>query len=391
MRQVRIGDVGKIITGKTPKTSISEYYNGTFPFLTPVDFSGLKFIKETKKAISQAGLESIKKCFVPKNSICVTCIGSDMGKVAVTAMDCATNQQINSVIPYENNDYDFIFYSIKSVAPLIKRMGETATAVPIVNKTDFSNIQIYCPQKKEEQIAISRKLKYYDAKIETNIEKILIYFEMIQSIYQKWFDTTHTDNLSDDELMKWWRKKTFRDFLKLSTEVIGSEKAPVYSATNNGITLRDEKFSKNLSRSIKNNKKIVQDDLIVGLSREILNFGVFKDIIGSVSPVYQIFKIDKTVILPFILELEIRCNMYKYMDILQLGAREGQGIRKEYLLQKDFFVPPMELQLKFEEIAKPIQQKIVKLKEENEVLAEIRDTLLPKLMSGELPVEVGEN
>ena len=60
MRQVRIGDVGKIITGKTPKTSISEYYNGTFPFLTPVDFSGLKFIKETKKAISQAGLESIK-------------------------------------------------------------------------------------------------------------------------------------------------------------------------------------------------------------------------------------------------------------------------------------------------------------------------------------------
>ena len=45
---------------------------------------------------------------------------------------------------------------------------------------------------------------------------------------------------------------------------------------------------------------------------------------------------------------------------------------------------------KFEKIAKPIEQKIAKLKEENEVLAEIRDTLLPKLMSGELPVEVGE-
>jgi type I restriction enzyme S subunit len=53
-------------------------------------------------------------------------------------------------------------------------------------------------------------------------------------------------------------------------------------------------------------------------------------------------------------------------------------------------VPPMELQLRFEEIAKPIEQKIAKLKEENAVLAEIRDTLLPKLISGELPVEVGE-
>ena len=54
-------------------------------------------------------------------------------------------------------------------------------------------------------------------------------------------------------------------------------------------------------------------------------------------------------------------------------------------------VPTMELQLKFEEIAKPIEQKIAKLKEENEVLAEIRDTLLPKLMNREMPVEVGEN
>ena len=51
----------------------------------------------------------------------------------------------------------------------------------------------------------------------------------------------------------------------------------------------------------------------------------------------------------------------------------------------------MELQLRFEEIARPIEWKIANLKEENEVLAEIRDTLLPKLMSGELPVEVGEN
>ena len=94
MRKVRIGDVGEVITGKTPKTSVSEYYNGNFPFLTPVDFSSLKIIKDTKKTISQTGLESIKKCFIPKNSICVTCIGSDMGKVAVNMMDCATNQQI---------------------------------------------------------------------------------------------------------------------------------------------------------------------------------------------------------------------------------------------------------------------------------------------------------
>lgn len=54
-------------------------------------------------------------------------------------------------------------------------------------------------------------------------------------------------------------------------------------------------------------------------------------------------------------------------------------------------VPPMNLQLSFEKIIKPIEEKITKLEEENEILAEIRDTLIPKLMNGELPVEVGEN
>ena len=58
MRKVRIGDVGEVITGKTPKTSVSEYYNGNFPFLTPVDFSSLRIIKDTKKTIYKKMLYS---------------------------------------------------------------------------------------------------------------------------------------------------------------------------------------------------------------------------------------------------------------------------------------------------------------------------------------------
>ena len=63
------------------------------------------------------------------------------------------------------------------------------------------------------------------------------------------------------------------------------------------------------------------------------------------------------------------------------------AIRSYYAFKMfDMVVPPIELQLRFEEIAKLIEQKIALLKEENAILAEIRDTLLPKLMSGELPV-----
>lgn len=257
----------------------------------------------------------------------------------------------------------------------------TGSAQPKLTQSNM-NLILLPDFSKKTQERIANKLFLYDKKIAINIKHISLLEKLIIEVYKEMF--------TNEPGKKGWKVIKFDDFLSPYTEKIGDIQALVYSATNRGISLRDKKFNKNLSKSLKNNKKVVKDDLIFGLSREILNFGVFENEIGSVSPVYQIFKIDKAVILPFILELEIRTNMHKYMDILQLGAREGQAIRREYLLQKEFCVPPMELQLKFEQITKPIGQKISKLKEENEILAEIRDTLLPKLMSGELPVEVGE-
>ncbi|MCW2279447.1 restriction endonuclease subunit S [Heliophilum fasciatum] len=399
MRKLKIGDVGKIITGKTPKTSVTEYYNDEFPFITPADFSELKAIRNTSKKISMLGLNSIKNCLIPKHSICVTCIGSDMGKVAITEIDSATNQQINSVVPYEDFDPDFIYYAIKYASPHIKLMGETSTAVPIINKKDFSKVEIFCPETKEEQVSIANQLAIYDRKIEKNVIHMMLLKEIVSVVYKNWFndfnylsstgELVKNKNLNRD-VPSGWNVLQFKDFLTPNSEKIGDVDAPIYSTTNKGITFRDEKFNKNLTKSQKNNKKVVKDDLIFGLSREILNFGVFTDEIGSVSPAYQIFKIDQSVILPFILELEIRINMSRYMDILQLGAREGQGIRKDYLLHKHFLVPKMEVQQEFSKIYIVMQKKISKLKEENDVLSEIRDTLLPKLMSRELPVEVDE-
>ena len=43
-KKVRVGDIGKVITGKTPKTSNSEYYGGNIPFLTPSDDMSVKYV-----------------------------------------------------------------------------------------------------------------------------------------------------------------------------------------------------------------------------------------------------------------------------------------------------------------------------------------------------------
>ena len=102
-----ISDLGRIVTGKTPRTSIPDNYGGKIPFLTPSDDLTGKYAPQTNKTITQLGLNEVKNCLLPSKSVCVSCIGSDLGKAVITNEPTVTNQQFNSIIPNEENDADF--------------------------------------------------------------------------------------------------------------------------------------------------------------------------------------------------------------------------------------------------------------------------------------------
>ena len=132
-----ISDLGRIVTGKTPRTSISENYGGHIPFLTPSDDLSGKYAYKTSKTLSELGLKEVKNCLLPPNSICVSCIGSDLGKVIITNKPTVTNQQFNSIIPNEENNADFVYYLMSVVGKHLNFLSKTSTAVPIINKYSF--------------------------------------------------------------------------------------------------------------------------------------------------------------------------------------------------------------------------------------------------------------
>lgn len=145
-KKVRVGDIGKIVTGKTPKTSIQEYYGGSTPFITPSDDMTVKYIKSTRKKLTTQGKLSVKNCILPKNAICVSCIGSDLGKVVITTEESVTNQQINSIIVCEEEyNIDFIYYRMKELGKVMNFHSKTSTAVPIINKSQFSDYTFNVP------------------------------------------------------------------------------------------------------------------------------------------------------------------------------------------------------------------------------------------------------
>ena len=166
---VKIKHIAEIITGKTP-TLDSEWGDNMF-FITPTDCDlDKKYVSSSLRKLSQNGIKNFDSLVIPKNSILVTCIAS-IGKVAINLEEVITNQQINSVIP--NADLvlpDFIFYQLLATMPFAERYFCGYSILPILNKSEFSNIKIPLPPI-EEQKAIADFLDSKCKLIETFIEK----------------------------------------------------------------------------------------------------------------------------------------------------------------------------------------------------------------------------
>ncbi len=166
--RVKVGDLGRVVTGKTPKTFEKDNYGGGIMFVTPSDDMDAKYIYTTGKTITEKGKDSVKGAIIPAGAICVSCIGSDLGKAVISTEECVTNQQINSIIvDTEKYDIDFVYYSMLILGKELNFHSKTSTAVPIVNKSSFSSYEISCPTLAEQR-RIAGILTAIDCKIEEN-------------------------------------------------------------------------------------------------------------------------------------------------------------------------------------------------------------------------------
>lgn len=185
--KIKISDIGHVVTGKTPRTSIKENYGGYIPFLTPSDDLSNKFAPITNKALTDKGLAEVRNCLLPKNSICVSCIGSDLGKVVMLKKTTVTNQQFNSIIPNENYSPDFVYYLMIIVGKRLNFLSKTSTAVPIINKSTFSNFEVEVPSCLHNQTQIAKILSSLDDKIELNNRINANLEEQAQALFRRWF------------------------------------------------------------------------------------------------------------------------------------------------------------------------------------------------------------
>lgn len=161
---VQIGETGSVMTGSTPPTSDPTNYGSDFLFVSPFDLGAEKYIRRTEKMLSHKGFSTTRK--FPSGSVLFVCIGSTIGKCGIASSKLTSNQQINAISPSSAFDSEFVFYAVSAIAHIIREQaGEQA--VPIVNKSQFSQSKFPLPPTKAEQEAIAEALSDADALIES--------------------------------------------------------------------------------------------------------------------------------------------------------------------------------------------------------------------------------
>lgn len=183
---VRLGDIGRILTGNTPKTSDEKnYISQDINFVKPSDFDEDKITDISTSDYFISELSRNEARILPVGSVLVTCIGI-IGKVGINSIECAFNQQINAIIPDTKKcNNKFLAYEIQFKKDKLQELAN-APVVPILNKTQFSNIQIKLPAI-EEQNKIVANLDKVNEIIDKRKQQIKKLDELVKSRFIEMF------------------------------------------------------------------------------------------------------------------------------------------------------------------------------------------------------------
>lgn len=399
-QECTIGDLGQIVTGKTPPTKNNEYWGGKVMFITPKDIQATKHIFKTERYVTSEGKVAVRGAILPKGSICVSCIGN-IGYLGITTEECISNQQINSIIVNENNDIDFVYYLLKSLWAYFKNYEGQSTALSILNKTQFSKIKVQIPNI-EVQKKIASVLKILDEKIELNNAINNNLEQQAQAIFKEWF----IDNPENEN----WSNGTFSELIQSTLSGDWGKEAPTGNNTEKVYCVRGADIpevragnkGKMPTRYIlpKNyaSKKLTAGDIVVeisggsptqstgrctAISESLLNRYdsgmVCTNFCRAIKPLsgysmfiyyYWQYLYDKGVFFSY----ENGTTGIKNLDI------------SGFLGTEPIIIPPKEKVLAFDDYCQTVFDRIFANGKESEQLSQLRDTLLPKLMSGELDV-----
>lgn len=182
-----------IKTGKTPPSTVQEYFDGDLDWFTPGDFNGIKYLSSSARKISQKALDDKKASLFPKDSILLNCIG-DIGKVGIIKATASSNQQITCLKPKSTLDVNYLYYWIVKNKPTLENLSNSAV-VPILNNKQLGSVKIPVPPLATQK-KIAAILDAADAHRQKTKQLLAKYDELAQSIFLDMFGDPGKNNFN---------------------------------------------------------------------------------------------------------------------------------------------------------------------------------------------------
>jgi type I restriction enzyme, S subunit len=388
-KECKLGSTGKVITGKTPSKENPEDWGNKTLFITPSDYGNYnKCAWDSIRKLSQIGTERQSARLLPSKSILVTCIGSDMGKTVINYSPCVTNQQINAIIPYhEIVDTDFLYYETVFLYDVLHSMGSDGTAVPILNKTDFENIDILLPPLPEQK-AIAAVLSSLDDKIDLLHRQNKTLEAMAETLFRQWFVEEADEGWEEvplKEICVIFNGYAFQSptYTESGQKIIRTLNFKNHWIELNGLVYISEEFAREFDRFFLRRN----DFLLVMVGASLGNFAI---VTQDILPALQNQNMWRFRAIAGFSQHYLNYGLRRIIDETLHGA---SGSAREFFQKGVFYElkipsPPQELLDKFETEVKSLFSRIELNRYQIRTLESLRDTLLPKLMSGEVRVKV---
>jgi type I restriction enzyme S subunit len=399
LKVIRIGDLGRIVTGDTPLKSRAEFYGSAYPFIKPTDMKiGQRFTFAYDECYSEEAFEKYRKKIIPTGSTAVVTIGSIGQKLTLTHTLCFVNQAVNAVIPDPLRfDSVYVYYLLRHNLQLVKSADTGASSGrENVSKSNFSGIELLACLDLDEQKRIAKVLNSYDSLIEINQKRIALLEESAQLRYREWFVHLRYPghSLTNDRqaLPPGWRIRSLGDVVIVNRASLSSQDKPdeiryidiASVETGSVLASTTMPFTDAPGRA---RRKVQHGDVIWSCVRPnrrsyALLWQPHADILVSTG-----FAVLTAGDMPFsyLYFATTSDEFVAYLTNRATGAAypavKGRDFEEAPLL-----CPPPELLQNFHESCLPMLELRNTLMEQNANLTEARDTLLPKLMSGEIQV-----
>ena len=375
-----------IIGGGTPKTSKSEYWDGDIPWLSVKDFNDEnKYVYTTEKSISQLGLSNSSTCLLQKEDLIISARGT-VGELAMLAIPMAFNQSCYGLRANpEIIKSHFLYYLLKYNLKILKN-NTHGSVFDTITRDTFSNVKVLIPSF-DIQEKITRILSNLDSKIELNIKINNNLEQQAQALFKSWFVDKFNPN-----------RRTIKaeEIFNISIGKTPPRKEPEWFSENPnnikwvsisdmgscGMYISDSSEYLIPSAISKFNIKIVPSNTVL-LS--------FKLTVGRIAITDGEMTTNEAIAHFITNRTEINEYLYCYLrnfNFQTMGSTSSIATAVNSKIIKSMpFVMPEENELKdFHSVVSPMFAQIKFNQSENTRLAELRDALLPKLMSGEIDV-----